>query len=199
MTERILAMLPPYPAPPFDVGFEAGQLIAGAPKEVARLLRVCLSGFIMDTATQDNMGYTLPVETESHLRDEGVAFGQSTSLISSDTDPAPLPLPQTLAFLLAHAHRSSAWTTHTLADPPQPPPNHIHIIKLGRHLTQDPVAFMLHLLEAAITSLVSETDLASSEAVQKWLFLVQGLPLLLQWWKANSQEDWAYPVSLLGW
>jgi hypothetical protein len=128
---------------------------------------------------------------------------ETTGIANSDGIPnldAPLsllPLPQSLSFLLEHIHHTSHFVERVHTDHPLPPSNHTKLLRIAPHLASGPDVFLLNLIQAAIVSHLGSFMEQSKVGIARWLFLIEGLPLLLKWWKDNSEEGYLYPVSVI--
>ncbi|KAK4687983.1 mediator of RNA polymerase II transcription subunit 5, partial [Tremellales sp. Uapishka_1] len=182
LTGRILSLLAPYPAPPFDVGFQAGQLLSSLPDGLASPLRDCLSGLMADLTISQNQPQIYP-----SVAKDASASGP-TSISHS------LPLLPTITFLLEHLHRCSDWEV-SRPDSSNPPTHHLRLVRLGSQICSDPSSFLLHLLQAAMEALL-RTPMGTQEGVIRWLFLIEGLPSLMDWWKQNPENGWIYPSDI---
>ena len=197
LVNRLLTLLPQSPTPPLSVGLEAGALMQSLPDAVVIPLRNYLSGLMVDlfppADTQMGDG-SMPVDMANP--------GQTVNGLNPAPDqgklhsgPMPLPLPQVLAFLLIHAITASAWLPAD-AQSSSPDPNLVNIIRLGPRLAADPATFLLHLVRASIKIHTGEYWGGSFDGIQRWLFMMERLPLALSWWKEHSLPDWPYPSNL---
>lgn len=197
LTTRLLILLEPYPGPSLDVGLEAGSLLQTLPESLAAPLRHCLSGLMADLAISQDVAQlgimTAPTNATA------TANLPATHLLSLSSGVSSLPLPHTLAFLLTYLHRSSRWTRNPeyLSEQPQPPPNHIQLIRLGPHIASDPSTFLSHLVQAAVNNWGGTYNGGAPEGVPAWLFLTEALPVLLRWWKDNPDPNWPFPVIIM--
>lgn len=197
LVSRILSLLSPYPAPPLDIGLEAGGLFQSLPESIAAPLRDCLSGLMADLAVSQDASQlqiadnlppqpaVVPVTDKQQTKGEGKLLTPSLPPFSTQ-----LPLRHTLDFQVARSIRSDRWTpsSPTMQVPPE---NHISLIRLGPLIASDSTSFLQQLIRS---SLVGSTNLGADERAQRWLFLTERLPILLKWWKDQDITDWPYPV-----
>ena len=210
LVSRLVSLLQPYPAPPLDIGLEAGGLFQSLPETISLPLRECLSGLMADLASSQETSQLQQLPTNPDQSNGGVN-GKSNGAVdgpsthSGQSIPSPLlpplhtqiSLPHILAFLLTLDLHSSRWTLSPdpNTSPPKPADHHIELVKLGPHIESDPSTFLLHLIRAAITSHVGHYIGSTTEGTLRWLFMSERLPTLLRWWKDNSDPKWPYPVS----
>lgn len=213
LTNRLLSLLQPYPAPPLDVGLEASALLPVLPDVIATPLRNCLSGLMADVAmSQDvaQMQISVPSAafdvSSSGITGEGEGSaktaddGSVTPLTRVWTPPrqsSPIPIQHAIDFLFAHAIRSSRWTRspYPPSNPPEPWQSHIEVLRIGRYLCPEPDRFLLQLIETSLKACLNTYQALSSDFVDRFLILTEALPTLLRSWKDNGDADWSYPVS----
>jgi len=198
LVSRILSLLDPYPAPPLDIGLEAGGLYQSLPEAISVPLRNCLSGLMADLAVSQGAPQfqitdtlppqpaVLPVVGKDRAQTEGRAPVPSLPLFATQ-----MPLKHALDFQVAWAIQADRWTPSD-ATVQIPPDNHLSVIRLGPLIASNPSHFLQQLI---ISSLVGATDLSADERAQRWLFLTERLPVLLKWWKDQDSVDWPFPVS----
>jgi len=194
-TTRILSLLEPYPAPSLEVGLEAGNLLQSLPEVLAAPLRDCLSGLMADlTISQDVAQLGISSAPPDPVEISNITSVTPKSLTSSHSSPL---LPQIFEFLLSYLLRSARWTRcpEYASEPPRPPDTHIKLLRLGPHIASDPSTFLLHLIQTAVNDWGGTYKGGSPEGVPSWLFLTEGLPVLLRWWRDNSDPKWPFPVS----
>ncbi|ORY26244.1 mediator complex subunit Med5-domain-containing protein [Naematelia encephala] len=202
LTARILGLVQPYPAPPLDVGLEAGGLLQTLPEMVSTPLRDSLGGLMADLAiSQDTTGMGLSLDGMTGMENVipnqgditmhgGDENAQTVTLPPLGTDISSLPLPQSLAFLLNYLRRSSRWTDNADSSGDQV------LLRLAPHLAPDPTTFLAQLLEASIVAFSGQADGDSPGGIEKWLFISEGLPSLLQSWKGHGDLGYPYPDTL---
>lgn len=202
LAARLAAFIPPLPAPPFDVGLEAAQLSGSLPEDVATPLRECLAGLMADLP----LPAAAPGPPAITLFDgplagpNGSSFGDLGASLAPLGGPLSLPLPQAVAFLIEYAHRAHGWVRNSqyATSPPTPPMHLIQLIRLGRALTADSQEFLAALLDAAITRVISSWSHGPFAAVRPFSFFTDELPVLLRWWRDNSDPKWPFPQNLQG-
>ncbi|WOO83502.1 Mediator of RNA polymerase II transcription subunit 5 [Vanrija pseudolonga] len=200
IASRLTTLIPPLPAPPFDVGLEAAQLSAVLPEDVGRPLRECLAGLMADLPLPD-----APAQDVAGLfgvpdvGQQSGGFGDiGAGMTMSSLRATPLPLQQTTEFLIEYVRRAQGWTRNVVSttEPPQPAPHLIHMLKLGRSLSADSSAFMSALLDAAAARVLAAWSKGPGEAVFPFVFFTEQLPILFKWWHDNSDPKWPYPATL---
>lgn len=200
IASRLTTLIPPLPAPPFDVGLEAAQLSAVLPEDVGRPLRECLAGLMADLPLPD-----APAQDVAGLfgvpdvGQQSGGFGDiGAGMTMSSLRATPLPLQQMAEFLIEYVRRAQGWTRNVVStsEPPQPAPHLIHILKLGRSLSPDSSAFMSALLDAAAARVLAAWSKGPGEAVFPFVFFTEQLPVLFRWWHDNSDPKWQYPATL---
>jgi mediator of RNA polymerase II transcription subunit 5 len=202
LIHRLLVSLQPYPAPPLDVGLEAGGLFQSLPETLSVPLRDCLSGLMADLAVSQDPSQAPPPPVIPPTIQASATNG--VSAVTSETNakvaaiPQPalpplhtqLPIQHALSFEISSILRSDRWTRSDLTSD-VPAENHLSLLKIGRLLSPDPSAFLAHLLRACLKA---SSLSAPEERVARWLFVTERLPVLLKWWKDNSDPSWAFPV-----
>ncbi|WVQ81411.1 hypothetical protein IAT38_003535 [Cryptococcus sp. DSM 104549] len=221
LTAHILTHLSPFPAAGLDIGLEAGALLDRLPDEICAPLGGLLGGMAGPAqGPSAEHGAHRPAGADAHAHGmtgdvqmvDGSLLQAHPHVQSHAHTHERLPLRQTVAFLLAHAHRASRWTgsptsSEEVAVPPLVPPvNYTRLVQLGRHLTSSAEEFVGVLVQVAIENLVGHQGgdggggVSGNEGVRDWGYVVEGLPRLLKWWK-NQGEDgvkWAFPGDLAG-
>lgn len=203
LTARLLALTPPYPAPPLDVGLEVGGLLQSLPEKVSTPLKNCLSGLMVDLAiNQGAADLSISGALEPSIPNAngsggaGQAVGELHGLAVSGN--SSLPLSQALAFLLSYIHhanrltpsRPEGWDSPTAQLPPS---HHLVLHQLGPRLTPDPPMFLSELIASAIQAVGGSLD----GRAERWQFLIEGLPALILYWRDHSDQAWPYPVCFL--
>jgi hypothetical protein len=143
-------------------------------------------------AAQMNIG-DVPAPTTMPLP-VPAADGEAAQTIPVPTLPpfsSSLPPSASVEWEISWILRSSRWTR---SDPTmiKPPENHIALLRLAPLLSADASVFLTELLAAAIRY---HEGAPKDEAVQRWLFATERLPILLKYWKGTSDLDFSYPVS----
>ena len=204
LVAQLLTLLDSHPAPPLDVGLEAGSLLQLLPEQLVVRLRQCLSGLMADlsdqqqpTSSQTMVESGLPVN--QGVAPNGAQGDLPTPILQSG--PFPLPLPRSINFLLVHANTASKWTPSPdyTSKPPRPPENHIALIHLGPRIAADPSTFLLHLIQGCLANHNGEYIGNTYRGAVRWIFMTEHLPALLRWWKDQNMPEWPFPVSLQEW
>lgn len=221
---QILSITAPYPAPPFDVGLEASQLMPLLPDVLSMPLREALSGLMTDLAISESTAQ-LQVTTNTANNAGGppqaasqtaVAGSQDVEMskqddhpaISAFTDPPPKTVtPSRMISLLLAAARSRRTHRRTgdleANDPkPEPDPDLVNIIRLcsASDWCESGEIALTSLLESAMEQTIAAGDLqgVTPEAVRTRQVWVEEIPLVLKWWKHQGDLKMAYPVSRQG-
>ncbi|GMK56239.1 hypothetical protein CspeluHIS016_0300790 [Cutaneotrichosporon spelunceum] len=194
LAARLTALIPPLPAPPFEAGLEAAQLSSVLPEEVAKPLRDCLAGLMADLPMLE----AAPAPAVFSDVPIGSGFAELDGVPQLSNLPTTLPLRQMASFVIEYTERAHSWATSPLysSDPPQPPQNLIHLIRLGRALTSDSQAYLLALLEAASARVTASLTQAPSQATRAYVFFTEELPVALRWWRDNADSKWPFPSNL---
>ncbi|ORX39073.1 mediator complex subunit Med5-domain-containing protein [Kockovaella imperatae] len=196
----LLSILEKHPAPPLDVGLEAGSLLQLLPEQLGLRLRDCLSGLMADLTDQNQLLNTtqqasgLPISAIPPLETRG-----DIPVPALPSGPLQLPLAKALQFTIIHALSASRWTPspHYAARPPRLPENYSNIIRLGPQLCSDPATFLLHLLRTAVNIHNGEYVGSTFRGGQRWIFMTEHLPALIRWWKDQNIPDWACPEDIV--
>ena len=205
LVSRLLISLERHPAPPLDVGLEAGSLLQILPEAIVVPLRQCMSGLMADLSAQDEQQATsMSIDGPTSFPPQPISASDPSNPFNAvvptpilASDHLPLPLSKVLGFLLIQASLSSRWTPSLQygSRPPRPPDNYTNLIRLGPRIAPDPVTFIHNLIGAAINLHCGQYTAGSFHGVQRWVFLTEILPALLKWWKEQHMPDWSYPVS----
>lgn len=210
---RLVALLPPYPAPPLDVGVEASGILPVLPDAVAVPLRAALSGLMADVEQAQGAAAMQFLAQAVNGSQAGTATGtvQDAAAGWSDIDPLPnvfaaprsqsaMPAPQAIALLLVSIRRSMRWVRSPFPPParpyPAPWPTLQRILAIGRVFATTPQEFFAAVISGAIAELVEVSSAGKPHRGERWIFLVGGLPEFLRWWMDNPLEDWALPVGV---
>ncbi|RXK35608.1 hypothetical protein M231_07138 [Tremella mesenterica] len=201
LVSHLLSLLHPYPVPPLDVGLAAGQLMATAPDVIAIPLKNCLAGLMAEMTFAQDMGPLLPHVSGFERVPSGVAGTEEQMAVDPKSTLAKdssinIPLMEVIRYLLAYVEHSDRFSeNHSyLESTAKPSPNFIHTIHVARHFLPDSRQFLMHLLQCAIRSMAVEASPLSK--VRKHVILTERLPLLLRWWKDQSDLKWNCPNDL---
>lgn len=205
LVSRVLAAVAPYPAPPFDVGLQASQLMGSMPELVAVPLKESLSGLMMDLAMSD----AAPPVTSQAQPQQQQQQSATSGATDDDTFKLMTPveafggnLPLHIALLvrnyLQQRARTSITHTGTLADAgATPTPNNglIDLLKACCSVYDLGESILTRLLAAALGQVASETPEFNTEHIAACMFILEDMPVLLRWWKDHSDDVMIpYPV-----
>lgn len=201
----ILSIVEPYPAPPFDVGLEASQLMGSLPDTISMPLRQSLSGLMTDLAISEGSAQPVtsqgPASTTVQLRPQAIDAGLSTgpeisSMKLSDTFSNVIP--QTIGLLLAsyRGRLGHEANTQYAANPPVPSGGLERLMKLCWALGSTGEVILEQLLTTILQQAVPDAGGLKGHNVDACMLLLEGLSVALRWWKGQS-EGLAYPVSVM--
>lgn len=203
LVSRVLACVAPYPAPPFDVGLEASQLMASLPDVVSGPLRESLSGLMMDLAVSDGVARTQATH-EQQQRSHPVQQHAGPDAIADITFASPgemfVPvLSQAMALLVSNYRRNR--NRSDLPDQSEIPdgPNRglVNLLRLSWRMCDQADTVLSTLVNAIVSQGVAEPPGLVASSLEAWMVLVADLPLVLTWWKKQSEARLPYPVSWL--
>lgn len=206
LISRILSVVEPYPAPPFDVGLEASQLMGSLPDTLSMPLRQSLSGLMTDLAISE--GSAQPVsaqglaptsaqpQPQSQAIDPGILTGPEISSIKL-SDAFRNTIPQAMSLLLASYRDQVGRETNTqyAANPPVPSEGLQRMMKLCWALAGTGEGVLGHLVEVMLQQILSDAYGPKGENVDASMLLLEGLPVLLKWWNEQTNAPLSYPVS----
>lgn len=209
LVNRILSLLQPYPAPPLDIGLEAGGLFQSLPEALSVPLRDCLSGLMADLAVSQDVPRTqvtissVITNTQTSSDPNQPSIGKETSGgVSTPSLPPIHPSwspDESLAYVLSHIYHLSGMDAGS-KDHLSPPHAHRDLIHLGAHLTADSETFTAGILRASIIHVHTALRSQKLDEVRwGWIFFVEHIPALLKWWRSIPTADWSCPVSLVSW
>ena len=209
---HVLAIVAPYPAPTFDVGLQVSQLMGTLPEVLAIPLKKSLSGLMMDLAMSDgavqNQAFTNPIQaqptTVGKPRQEG---GDDSTLHSAAMNSQSLyeamskVRPQAVALLGSHYRQTRSRErmdakVDTLQTP-VPKPGIIKLLKLCWRIFDSSETFLECLLATMISQAMGQRPGMKWEGgyVDNLTILLEELPVVLKWWKDQSECRLPYPVS----
>lgn len=213
----VLSIVAPYPAPPFDVGLEASQLMAALPEVLSTPLRDALSGLMTDLAISES---TAQLQVNG---DTNVKVNTATSGLPSNSDldmqpvgqlgnmrvdgsdlsihlasrPSGLALQHALALLLS-ASKSRRTGDRSLydVDPPAARPELIDALRICMSMCETPDDTVRLLLQIAMEQTVSLGELTgiNLDAVLARHFWAEDIPVLMRWWKDHSDVKYPFLV-----
>jgi mediator of RNA polymerase II transcription subunit 5 len=210
---RILSIVEPYPAPPFDVGLDASQLMGSLPDEISIPLRQSLSGLMTDLAISEGsaqQAQVAPLAVDDRLSRRQPVMAEITDgpAISSImlADAFSDTIPQAIALLLASYRegvRYDKTEQYASTSPPIPSRSGIDFLKLCWSLGSTggsvDVIFSADVILDRVLGVILEQvipDLSGLGAknVDGHILLLEHLPVMLRWWKDQSNGGLAYPV-----
>ena len=205
---RMLAIVKPYPAPPFDVGLEVSQLMGKLPETIASPLKESLSGLMMDLAISDGatQNQVFPVEA----RVPPVAAKSQTSDIDDINSQSPqgdfaYMRPQAMALLVTNYHQSRARESRHMKDlaleTPMPHQGLIKLLKICWRIFENSEALLTTLLTTMVGSAMGQSEEMrwrwDGSYVDRLIVLFEDLPVALRWWKDQSECSLPYPVKFI--
>jgi mediator of RNA polymerase II transcription subunit 5 len=211
LVSRVLSIVAPYPAPPFDVGLEASQLMGSLPDTISMPLRESLSGLMADLAISEGTQAQLQsqAQTQAILPSGPKTTGTAQSFGAPETKGPRLcslyppdvyadTQPQALAILLASYRQQRQYDRNPSysSTPPRPPKGLLDILKVAWTLTTDGDRLLSDLLSVAVDQISGEAFGVDGKGVDGWVLLVEDLPTLLRRWKDQPGSKTQFPVSL---
>jgi mediator of RNA polymerase II transcription subunit 5 len=202
LISRILSIVEPYPAPPFDVGLEASQLMGSLPDTISMPLRQSLSGLMTDLAISEGSAQPLTaglaattVQSRPQAIDVGLSTGPEISSIKL-SDAFSNVIPQTISMLLASYRERVGYEANTkyAANPSVPSEGLEKLMKLCWSLGSTGEVILEQLLTTMLQQVVPDTNGLGAHNVDACMLLLEGLPVVLRWWKDQS-DGLTYPVS----
>ena len=203
LISRILSIVDPYPAPPFDVGLEASQLMGSLPDTISMPLRQSLSGLMTDLAISEGSAQPVTaglapttIQSRPQAIDAGLSTGPEISSIKLSNAFSNV-IPQTIALLLASYRDRVGYEANAkyAANPPVPSEGLQKLMKLCWALGGTGELMMEQLLMTTLQQVIPDTNGLKAHNVDACMLLLEGLPVVLRWWKDQS-NGLAYPVSL---
>jgi hypothetical protein len=127
--------------------------------------------------------------------DAGSSAGPEISSIKL-SDAFSNVIPQTTALLLASHRERVGYEANTryAASPPVPSEGLQRFMKLCWALDSTAEAILEQLLTRMVQQVIPDTNGLNAHNVDACLLLLEGLPVVLRWWKDQS-AGLAYPVS----
>jgi mediator of RNA polymerase II transcription subunit 5 len=202
LISRILSIVEPYPAPPFDVGLEASQLMGSLPDTISMPLRQSLSGLMTDLAISEGSAQPVTaglaattVQSRPQAIDAGLSTGPEISCIRL-SDAFSTVIPQMMALLLASYRDRVGYEVNTryATNPPVPSEGLEKLMKLCWALGGTGEVILEQLLTTMVQQGIPDTNGLNAHNVDACMLLLEGLPVVLKWWKHQS-DGLAYPVS----
>lgn len=200
LLSRVLAVVAPYPAPPFDVGLEASQLMGALPDILSVPLRESLSGLMMDLAVSDGVARTQAAQ-QSHpqkrqTQDGQVEDGAPDFVFGRPGKTFGPVLPQAMGLLVENHRRSRhrARAIHKDGLPTSSAGGLVDLLKLSWRICEQGDIVLSSLLGVILSQVTAEPPALHASSVDAWLTLVEELPTALHWWKAQTDARLRYPV-----
>jgi mediator of RNA polymerase II transcription subunit 5 len=204
LISRILSIVEPYPAPPFDVGLEASQLMGSLPDTISMPLRQSLSGLMTDLAISEGSAQPVSaqelapttVQSRPQAVDAGLSAGPEISSIKL-SDAFNNVIPQTISLLLASYRDRVGCEANAkyAANPPIPSEGLQRTVKLCWALGSTGEVILEQLLTTMLQQVIPDANGLKAHNVDACMLLLEGLPDVLRWWKDQS-DGLAYPVCL---
>ena len=201
---RILSIVEPYPAPPFDVGLEASQLMGSLPDTISMPLRQSLSGLMTDLAISEGSAQPGAASGSTGAIDQprpqagmaGISSGPDISNINL-SDTFSNTTQQSIALLLASYRARFGYDRNTqyAANSAVPSEGLQTYLKLCWALGASGEGILEQVVDTTLQQVLPDTYGLKKENVDSSLLLVEGLPVLLKWWKDHSDGRLSYPVS----
>lgn len=203
LISRILSIVEPYPAPPFDVGLEASQLMGSLPDSVSMPLRQSLSGLMTDLAISEGSAQPIsatgpaPIimtQTSQMVIDREPSGPELSSIRLSDAFSNVVP--QTIALLLAsYRERLEYDRNPQYANNPSLPSEDLQkLMKLCWALGESE-EILEQLVGTILQQVLPDTHGLQAHNVDACRFLMDGLPTMLRWWRDQTDGLLSYPVS----
>lgn len=211
LVSRVLSIVAPYPAPPFDVGLEASQLMGSLPDTISMPLRESLSGLMADLAISEGTQAQLQVQAQTQAVNPSapntILNAQKPGALETEgprlssiypPDVYADTLPQALAVLLALYRQQRQYDRNPSysSTPPRPPKGLLDILKVAWTLTTDGDRLLSDLLTVVVDQISGEAFGVDGKGVDGWVLLVEDIPTLLRRWKDQPGPKTQFPVSL---
>lgn len=217
LVSRVLSIVEPYPAPPFDVGLEVSQMMGQLPEVLAVPLRQSLSGLMMDLAMSDgasrNQAFnggdsSMPSYQQQQQQQASVGGGPSGASGSAElsTDikfPSPAEsfapfLSHAIALLVSAYRQTRPRERHAdyTASPPSPNPGLIRLLKLSWRICDSSDVLLNNLLSAIVSQAVSAPPNLDGPSIDAFVMLVEELPEILHWWKTQQSPRLSFPDTV---
>ena len=213
---RILSIIEPYPAPPFDVGLEASQLMGSLPDDISIPLRQSLSGLMTDLAisegsAQQAQAVPTTVDQLSLSRPQQVMAGMSDGPAISSimlADAFSDAIPQAIALLLASYREGLRYdkTEQTTSTTPKIPSKRGRdllkqcwsLVSLGSssNVIFSADVILDRIMGVTLEQVIPDLSGLGAKNVDGQMLLLENLPSLLRWWKDQSDGGSNYPVRL---
>jgi mediator of RNA polymerase II transcription subunit 5 len=206
MVGKVLSIVAPYPAPPFDVGLESSQLMGSLPDSISMPLRESLSGLMTDLAISEVTQAQAPVSASTAIDvPPGNGMDGASPLDGarlSSINPREIytdSLPNALSMLLA-AYRQQPRIDRNdsySSTPPRPPKGLLDLLKLGWAISSNGEQLLSDLLSVILDQVSGDLSGMEGRNVDAWVLAVEDIPILVRRWKDQPGPKTPFPVCAI--